>query len=639
MTGNSPPGQGLADSTGTNSPSCGKSPLAYKQKNKELCNNNIRVICRFRPENEDEEVNGRNIIQHCDEQLLIVNKRSSTNGNPDNHVFTFDRVFDAKTSQRNFFEYCMGPTMEDFMSGYNGTVIAYGQTGSGKTYSMMGPSIHDTETQGVIPRMVNNLFDRIRNSSGDIQYTVGVSFMEIYMERIRDLLDVNTVLKNGSNPGSPDSSSKLTPKRYSIQEDKINGVHVKGLSQQFVSSTDEFFDVLRQGNRIRANGNTSMNIESSRSHVIIQVELEQVHSIKRTRKTSRLFLVDLAGSEKVDRTGAVGHSLEEAKKINSSLSTLGNVINALADGRPSHIPYRDSKLTRILQESLGGNSRTSLIINCSTSSLNESELISTLRFGSRAKTIKNKARINTEQNPKSLQLRIEVLEELNGKNDSYIRYLETEIDSLREKYELPQSKSQKLNSKDTSSSSLVNELEKREKRISEMDNTILNMKMENLKISHQEELKLAQLEELLQKLSDKLDSVEFINVSLRKHLLLSEKIIESRDMKINKLKNTLQHEQSRASHESKDFDQKLHYIKEKLNSYSSLTENFETSGSPIMTPTRDDNCELKDVCDNSDSCAHKSCSPNSNQSPLSCKLGLNLRIVKPLMGGDHVRGN
>ena len=636
MTENSLPGKGLADSTGTNSPGFGKSPLAYKQKNKEVCKNNIRVVCRFRPENEEELVNGRTIIQHIDDCLVIVDRKGSTNGNSDNHVFTFDRVFDGKTSQRDFFEYCMGPTMDDFMNGYNGTVIAYGQTGSGKTHSMMGPSIYNTETQGVIPRMVNNLFERIRSSSDDIQYTVGISFMEIYMEQIRDLLDLNFALKNGSNPGSPNSLSKSTPKRYTIQEDKMNGVHVKGLSQQFVSSTDEFFDVLKQGNRIRTNGNTSMNVESSRSHVIIQVQLEQVHSIKRTRKSSRLFLVDLAGSEKIDRTGAVGHSLEEAKKINSSLSTLGNVINALADGRPSHIPYRDSKLTRILQESLGGNSRTSLIINCSPSSLNENELISTLRFGCRAKTIKNKARINTEQNPKSLQLRIEVLEELNNKNVSYIHSLENEINSLKQKYEVPQSETQNLNSKNQSSNSLVNELEKREKRISEMDNTILNMKMENLKISHQEELKLAQLEELLRKLSDKLDSVELINVSLRKHLLLSEKIIESRDMKINKLKNTLQHEQGRASHESKDFDQKLNYIKQKLNSYSSLNENFENSNSPVTTPNKDDNSEIKEVCENTDSCEQKSFSPSSNQSPLSCKLGINLRIVKPLMGGDHV---
>ena len=268
--------------------------------------------------------------------------------------------------------------------------------------------------------------------------------------------------------------------------------------------------------------------------------------------------------------------------------------------------------------------------------MNENELISTLRFGCRAKTIKNKARINTEQNPKSLQLRIEVLEELNNKNVSYIHSLENEINSLKQKYEVPQSETQNLNSKNQSSNSLVNELEKREKRISEMDNTILNMKMENLKISHQEELKLAQLEELLRKLSDKLDSVELINVSLRKHLLLSEKIIESRDMKINKLKNTLQHEQGRASHESKDFDQKLNYIKQKLNSYSSLNENFENSNSPVTTPNKDDNSEIKEVCENTDSCEQKSFSPSSNQSPLSCKLGINLRIVKPLMGGDHV---
>ena len=154
-----------------------------------------------------------------------------------------------------------------------------------------------------------------------------------------------------------------------------------------------------------------MNEESSRSHTIFQVKLTQKHMETEVIKRSNLFLVDLAGSEKVDKTGAQGQTLEEAKKINSSLSALGNVINALTDGKSTHIPYRDSKLTRILQESIGGNSRTSLIINCSPSSFNELETLSTLRFGTRAKSIKNSAHVNTELSTASLKNRITQLED------------------------------------------------------------------------------------------------------------------------------------------------------------------------------------------------------------------------------------
>jgi kinesin family protein 5 len=147
-----------------------------------------------------------------------------------------------------------------------------------------------------------------------------------------------------------------------------------------------------------------MNAESSRSHSIFVLTISQKNIETGSVRSGQLFLVDLAGSEKVGKTGATGQTLEEAKKINKSLSALGNVINSLTDGTSRHIPYRDSKLTRILQESLGGNSRTTLIINCSPSSFNDSETLSTLRFGVRAKTIKNKARMNVELSPAELKL-------------------------------------------------------------------------------------------------------------------------------------------------------------------------------------------------------------------------------------------
>lgn len=248
---------------------------------------------------------------------------------------------------------------------------------------MMGDLELD-EQKGLTPRIVEKIFETIQSSSSDLEFTVKVSYMEIYMERVRDLL-------NPANDNLP------------IHEDKLKGVYVKGLLEFSVGSMDEVFEAMRRGQSIRATGATSMNVESSRSHSIFVLKILEKNVVTGSSKTGKLSLVDLAGSEKVGKTGASGQTLEEAKKINKSLSALGMVINALTDGKSVHIPYRDSKLTRILQESLGGNSRTTLLINCSPSSFNEAETISTLRFGVRAKCIKNHAKINVEPSPTELK--------------------------------------------------------------------------------------------------------------------------------------------------------------------------------------------------------------------------------------------
>ena len=199
------------------------------------------------------------------------------------------------------------------------------------------------------------------------------------------------------------SLTKVDRDNLPIQEDRTKGVHVKGLSEYYMSSPDEVYEMIRQGTAARAVSATKMNTESSRSHSIFTVTVQQRHTETGASKSGTLYLVDLAGSEKVGKTGASGQTLEEAKKINKSLSTLGMVINALTDGKSSHVPYRDSKLTRILQESLGGNSRTTLIVNCSPAAYNAEETLSTLRFGMRAKSIKNNARINVELSPAQLR--------------------------------------------------------------------------------------------------------------------------------------------------------------------------------------------------------------------------------------------
>lgn len=310
--------------------------------------------------------------------------------------------------QQDIFEFSIKPTVDDILNGYNGTVFAYGQTGAGKSYTMMGTSIEDDSGKGVIPRIVEQIFESIMTSPSTIEYTVRVSYMEIYMERIRDLLQP-------SNDNLP------------VHEEKNRGVYVKGLLEIYVSSVQEVFEVMRRGGNARAVAATNMNQESSRSHSIFVITITQKNVETGSSKSGQLFLVDLAGSEKVGKTGASGQTLEEAKKINKSLSALGMVINALTDGKSSHIPYRDSKLTRILQESLGGNSRTTLIINCSPSSYNDAETLSTLRFGMRAKTIKNKAKINAELSPAELKAMLKKSQAQITTFESYISDLQSEL--------------------------------------------------------------------------------------------------------------------------------------------------------------------------------------------------------------------
>jgi hypothetical protein len=259
---------------------------------------------------------------------------------------------------------------------------------------MEGPDIDDLELQGVVPRMVQHLFTEIEDRAETCEYTAKVSMIEIYMERILDLLaeDVGTnrekVHSGASSFGSIGSES------LKVFEDKEKGIYVGGATEINICESKQIFSVLRRGQRGRAVGATGMNAHSSRSHSIFILILEQRNKEDLTEKTGKLYLVDLAGSEKVKKTHSSGLRLDEAKTINKSLSALGNVINALTDGESAHVPYRDSKLTRVLQESLGGNSRTAVVINCSPALYNRAETLSTLRFGDRAKRMVNKAVVN-----------------------------------------------------------------------------------------------------------------------------------------------------------------------------------------------------------------------------------------------------
>ncbi|OCK82299.1 kinesin-domain-containing protein [Lepidopterella palustris CBS 459.81] len=375
--------------------------------------NTIKVVARFRPQNKVEIASGGEpIVEFKTEDTCNIQSKEAAG------AFTFDRVFDMASRQSDVFDFSIRPTVDDILNGYNGTVFAYGQTGAGKSYTMMGSDIDDDAGKGIIPRIVEQIFASILSSPGNIEYTVRVSYMEIYMERIRDLL----APQNDNLP---------------VHEEKNRGVYVKGLLEIYVSSVPEVYEVMRRGGMARAVAATNMNQESSRSHSIFVITVTQKNVETGSAKSGQLFLVDLAGSEKVGKTGASGQTLEEAKKINKSLSALGMVINSLTDGKSTHIPYRDSKLTRILQESLGGNSRTTLIINCSPSSYNDSETLSTLRFGVRAKAIKNKAKVNAELSPAELKALLKKAQTQITTFESYVSTLEGEVQLWRNGESVP----------------------------------------------------------------------------------------------------------------------------------------------------------------------------------------------------------
>uniref|UniRef100_A0A3Q3MA17 Kinesin-like protein n=1 Tax=Mastacembelus armatus TaxID=205130 RepID=A0A3Q3MA17_9TELE len=348
----------------------------------------VKVVVRCRPMNEKERTAKFERVVSVDVKLgqIIVRNPKEASANELRKVFTFDSVYDWNSKQIDLYDETFRPLVESVLLGFNGTIFAYGQTGTGKTYTMEGVR-NDPERRGVIPNSFEHIFTHISRSQNQ-QYLIRASYLEIYQEEIRDLL------------------SKDQSRRLELRERPDTGVYVKDLSSFVTKSVREIEHVMNVGNQNRSVGATNMNEHSSRSHAIfvITVECSELGVDGENHiRVGKLNLVDLAGSERQTKTGAQGERLKEATKINLSLSALGNVISALVDGRSSHIPYRDSKLTRLLQDSLGGNARTVMVANIGPASYNVEETLTTLRYANRAKNIKNKPRIN--EDPKDALLR------------------------------------------------------------------------------------------------------------------------------------------------------------------------------------------------------------------------------------------
>ena len=400
--------------------------MKSNKENKEGKLERVKVSVRVRPFLDSEKaIDPTSPIESIDKKRNVITILKEY----DKKTFTYDHLYNDKSTQSEIFDETSKDVVKSVLKGFNGTIFAYGQTGTGKTYTMVG-DFKDHENKGIIPRSFDYIFEQIKQDK-EHKYNINVSFIQIYIEQIQDLLEPSK-------------------KEIRIREDPEKGVFLEGVTWEKVTSTNDCSRIFTKGEQNRTTHATLMNAHSSRSHAIFIAQIEKSivlskekiaelaketnEQIKAERNMTKsfLYLVDLAGSERVKKTKAVDIRLEEAKKINSSLLALGKCINSLAEGKTSFISYRESKLTRLLQESLGGNAKTSLIVTVSPSNYNTDETLSSLNFASRAMKVKNKPIINKSTDYQALSIKLQ--EDLDKLNDEYAE-LKMAYDKLYADYE------------------------------------------------------------------------------------------------------------------------------------------------------------------------------------------------------------
>jgi hypothetical protein len=436
----------------------------------------VSVAVRIRPLNGTEKIESPQIcVTPIPEQNIVVVGKD--------RQFVFDKVFGMESRQAEVFQGCVHELVKSCFAGYNATVLAYGQTGSGKTFTMgSGQRLNILkEDLGIIPRVIDMIFEEIEARRGKSEFLLKVSFLEIYNEEIHDLLDPNRMV--------PD-------KQITIREDK-GSIYLMGLHEEKVTSYEEMASCLDKGGLHRSTASTLMNAHSSRSHAIFTINIEQhiledqvtgekVEDETQEYMTAKFHFVDLAGSERAKRTGASGATLKEGISINKGLLCLGNVISALTEDskKNAHVPYRDSKLTRILQDSLGGNSRTFMIACVSPALINFDETLNALKYASRARHIKNKPIVNRDPNSAMIaQLKQEVYQ-LKQEIKNYERLLNINPADLKENLQL-------LKQSDIESEE---ELKRNKLRVQQMDRKLdqVHAEIENYKL----ELQSASIEKM-----------------------------------------------------------------------------------------------------------------------------------------------
>uniref|UniRef100_A0A8C2G3A8 Kinesin-like protein n=1 Tax=Cyprinus carpio TaxID=7962 RepID=A0A8C2G3A8_CYPCA len=500
----------------------------------------VKVMCRFRPLNESEITRGDKYIPKFKREDTVV-----ISGKP----YIFDRVFPPNTTQEQVYDTCAKQIVKDVLDGYNGTIFAYGQTSSGKTHTMEG-QLHNSQLKGIIPRIAQDIFDHIYSMDENLEFHIKVSYFEIYLDKIRDLLDVSKT-------------------NLAVHEDKNRVPFVKGCTERFVSSPEDVMDVIDEGKSNRHVAVTNMNEHSSRSHSIFLINIKQENVETEKKLSGKLYLVDLAGSEKVSKTGAEGSVLDEAKNINKSLSALGNVISALAEGTKTHVPYRDSKMTRILQDSLGGNCRTTIVICASPSVFNEAETKSTLMFGQRAKTIKNTVSVNMELTAEEWKKKYEKEKEKTRSLKIIIQRLENEL----KRWQKGKERRWRASTDNSEAAPIIDTSAPPPEPLSDSEKT------------QYEEL----INDLYQQLDDKDDEINQhsqLAENLKQQMVDQDELLAStrRDYeKIQEDLNRLQHENEAAKEEVKEvlqaleelavnYDQKSHEVEERSKTNQQLTE-------------------------------------------------------------------